>query len=118
MAMSSDLPEEMVLLVLRLAVGAPARSLRMWKAAFPLLGVCRRWRVLAQQLMFCVGYVECRRPKTIGAGAREWRSSLELVAAMGNTGSVRQLVLSAVAGPQLVTQLSEMAAVLGRRPEL
>ncbi|KAJ2768891.1 hypothetical protein IWQ57_003340 [Coemansia nantahalensis] len=111
-----DLPEEVLLLVLRFAAGAPARGLRAWKASFPLLGVCRRWRQLAQQLVFRVAHIECRRVRRRGAGTRVLLTNLGLVAC--HVDSVRQLVLSAVAGPQLVEQIGSMLSELRQHPGL
>ncbi|KAJ1726046.1 hypothetical protein LPJ61_005456, partial [Coemansia biformis] len=118
----SDLPGELVLLILRLAGSAPTLTLRSWKTKLPLLAVCRRWRHLAQRIVYCQAFVECRRAQP-GAGllgrtgARAWRTNIELAAAVVEHGDFdRQLVLSAVGGPRLDEQLGEMAVVLQQHP--
>ncbi|KAJ2784981.1 hypothetical protein H4R18_000795 [Coemansia javaensis] len=90
MAGVGDLPAELVLMILRFAVGEPAATLRGWRARLPLLAVCRQWRRLACRLVHGQALVERRA----GGG---WGSNLGLAAALGLEGCVRHLVLDAQA---------------------
>ncbi|KAJ2402163.1 hypothetical protein GGI23_000907 [Coemansia sp. RSA 2559] len=80
-------PDDVMFLVLRNIACGRSYGLRGWKRKLGILGVCRRWRALAQRQAFDDIYVE-----SYETGSRRLKTNIGLCAAAGSsiTGSAKR----------------------------